>query len=113
VVLNLTAGHFLEKPRGTPPRVYPLRWKEFVMTTVHIELPDEQAAALTAKATAQGLTLEGWFQKIASQEAPAQGKLSPKKSAYGLLAKYGPGPSEEEIDDNRRDMFRGFAEDAP
>jgi hypothetical protein len=36
-----------------------------------------------------------------------------KKSAYGLLAQYGPGPSEEDIDDNRRDMFRGFAEDGP
>ena len=85
------------------------------MTTVHIKikLPDEQVAALTAKASAEGLTLEGWFQKIASQEAPAQRKLRSKKSAYGLLAKYGPGPSEEEIDDNRRDMFRGFAEDAP
>ena len=40
------------------------------MTTVQIELPDEQAAALKANAAAQGLTLEGWFQKIAEQEAP-------------------------------------------
>jgi hypothetical protein len=30
-----------------------------------------------------------------------------------LLAKYGPGPSEEEIDENRREMFRGFAQDVP
>lgn len=30
-----------------------------------IELPDEQAAALRAKAAAYGLTLEAWFQKIA------------------------------------------------
>jgi hypothetical protein len=28
-----------------------------------------------------------------------------------LLAKYGPAPSAEEIDENRRDMFGGFAED--
>ncbi|MGI8743829.1 MAG: hypothetical protein ACR2NN_14895 [Bryobacteraceae bacterium] len=40
-------------------------------------------------------------------------KLKPRKSAYGLLAKYGPGLSEEEIDKNRRDMFRGFAEGHP
>ena len=31
----------------------------------------------------------------------------PKKSGYGLLSKYGPGPSEKEIDENRREMFRG------
>jgi len=28
-----------------------------------------------------------------------------------MLAKYGPAPSAEEIDANRADMFRGFAED--
>jgi hypothetical protein len=26
----------------------------------------------------------------------------------GLLAKYGPGPTEEEIDQNRREVFRQF-----
>jgi hypothetical protein len=84
------------------------------MTTVRIDLPDEQAAALTAKATAQGLTLEAWFKRLAAAEAPLSGQHpKPKKSAYGLLAKYGPGPSEEEIDENRREMFRGFAEDVP
>src|SRR4029077_3978563 len=30
-----------------------------------IELPDEQAAALKAKAAEQGLTLEAWFGKLA------------------------------------------------
>jgi len=28
-----------------------------------------------------------------------------------MLAKYGPAPSAEEIDENRKDMFRGFGED--
>ena len=37
---------------------------------------------------------------------------TPRKSAYGLLAKYGPGPSEEEIDENRSRMFRRYAEGA-
>jgi hypothetical protein len=72
-----------------------------------IELPDNQAAALKAKAAAQGLTLKAWLGKLAGTEA----KPKPKKSAYGLLAKYGPGPSAEEIDENRREMFRGFGED--
>jgi hypothetical protein len=36
-----------------------------------IELPDEQAAALKAKAAAAGLTLEAWLQKLAEQEPSA------------------------------------------
>jgi len=43
------------------------------MTT--IELPDEQAAALKAKAAAEGLTLEDFFRKLAEEEAPR--KLPP------------------------------------
>jgi hypothetical protein len=43
-----------------------------------ISAPDDQAAALKAKATAQGLTLEGWFQKMAQRQAPAS------KPRYGL-----------------------------
>ena len=35
-----------------------------------IELPDEHAAALKAKAAAAGLTLEEWLQKLAEQEQP-------------------------------------------
>jgi len=33
-----------------------------------IELPDEQAAALRAKATAAGLTLEDWLKQLAGVE---------------------------------------------
>jgi hypothetical protein len=36
-----------------------------------IELPDEQAEALKAKAAAQGLTLEVWLQQLAEQRRPA------------------------------------------
>jgi hypothetical protein len=39
------------------------------MTTVKIDISDQQAAALSAKAAAQGLTLETWFQKVVDQEA--------------------------------------------
>jgi hypothetical protein len=35
-----------------------------------IELPDEQAAALKAKAASEGLSLEAWLQKLAEQEHP-------------------------------------------
>ena len=37
-----------------------------------IELPDEQAAALKAKAAAAGLTLEAWLNKLASVEPSAE-----------------------------------------
>jgi hypothetical protein len=40
-----------------------------------IELPDEQAAALNAKAAAAGLTLEGWFKKLAEEESPTGSPL--------------------------------------
>jgi hypothetical protein len=72
-----------------------------------IELPDEQAAALRAKAAEQGLSLEGWLQRLAGENAPA---VKPLKSAYGLLAPYGSAPLEEEIAQNRREMFDEFGE---
>jgi hypothetical protein len=75
-----------------------------------IEIPDEQAAALQARAEAQGLTLQAWLKKLAEDESATQPN-KPLKSGYGLLAKYGPAPSVEEIDENRRDMFQGFGED--
>jgi hypothetical protein len=39
------------------------------MTTLHIEIPDDRAAALRAKAQAQGLTLEDYFRHLAEREA--------------------------------------------
>jgi hypothetical protein len=77
--------------------------------TITIELPEEQVASLEARAAADGLTLAAWLQKLARQEAIIRPK--PFKSGRGMLAKYGPAPSAEEIDENRRDMFRGFGED--
>jgi hypothetical protein len=41
------------------------------MTTVTIDISEQQAAALTAKAKAQGLTLEDWFRQMAEKEAPS------------------------------------------
>ena len=73
-----------------------------------IDLPDDLGAALKAKATAQGVSLAGFTRHLLEEAVKPQEaqELKPKKSGYGLLAKYGPGPSEEEIDENRRDMFR-------
>jgi uncharacterized protein (DUF433 family) len=49
---------------------YPEKGSKGAERMTVIELPDEQAAALKAKAAAQGLTLEAWFQKLAL-DAPA------------------------------------------
>ncbi len=77
--------------------------------TITIEVAEEQVAALKAKALAEGLSLEGLVQKLVDQQAEPPRK--PLKSARGILAKYGPGPSAEEIDENRREMFKGFGEE--
>jgi hypothetical protein len=42
-----------------------------------IELPDDQAAALKAKAAAQGLTLEAWFKKLAEPKRRPAKPLQP------------------------------------
>ena len=38
------------------------------MTTIKIEVPDEQAAALKIKAAVEGLSIEDWFRRRAHQE---------------------------------------------
>ncbi len=73
-----------------------------------LDLTEDQIAALEAKAAAEGLSLEGWLRELADRESQPRSK--PLKSARGILAKYGPGPSAEEIDENRREMFKGFGE---
>lgn len=45
-----------------------------------IELPDQQAAVLKAKAAAQGLTLEAWLKKLADEETPVM-RMSPQEAA--------------------------------
>jgi hypothetical protein len=72
-----------------------------------IELPDYQAAAIKAKAAAQGLSPKAWLGKLAEEpSAPRR----PLKTGRGMLAKYGAAPSADEIDENRREMFLGFGE---
>jgi hypothetical protein len=74
-----------------------------------IELSDDQAALLKAKAAAQGLTLKGWLEQLAKEENAAPQK--PLKTGRGMWAEYGPAPSAEEIDENRGEMFQNFAKD--
>ena len=39
------------------------------MATIKIDIPEQQVSLLSAKAESEGLTLEGWFQKIVDKEA--------------------------------------------
>jgi hypothetical protein len=81
--------------------------------TITLALQPQEEAKLRAAAQAKGLSpsafvraaLDGFLAE--RSEGPP---LKSKKSDYGLLAKYGPGPTAEEIDENRREMFRGFGE---
>ena len=50
-----------------------------------IELPDQQAAALKAKAAAQGMTLEAWLKKLADEDAPSAAPRSPQEAASRIL----------------------------
>jgi hypothetical protein len=75
-----------------------------------IEISDEKAASLKAKAAAQGLTLKAWLEKLA-EDAAADEPAQPFETGRGMWAKYGPAPSAEEIDENRREMFSNFAKD--
>jgi plasmid stability protein len=43
--------------------------------TLTLNLSDEQASALQAKAAAEGLSLEAWLKKIAEQETPVEKPL--------------------------------------
>jgi len=81
--------------------------------TITLALQPQEEARLLAAAEARGLSTDELVRetldKLLAQAPDRPDK--PKKSAYGLLAKYGPGPTEEEIDENRREMFQGFGED--
>jgi hypothetical protein len=81
-----------------------------------LPLTDSDAAKLLAKARAEGTTPERVVRHaiesiLASvpEEAPLAKK--PKQSLLGIWARYGAGPSEEEIDQNRTEMFSTFGRD--
>lgn len=82
--------------------------------TLLLTLAEE--ARLLARARESGTTPEQVVRRaiepiLASD--PEQDTLSktPKKSLLGIWAQYGRGPSEQEIDQNRADMFSTFGRD--
>lgn len=81
--------------------------------TITLPLQPQEEARLIAAAQARGLSTDTLVRKaLAGILTEAPGEVStgkePTRSLRGLLAKYGPAPSAEEIDQNRAEMFTNF-----
>ena len=80
--------------------------------TITLPLEPQKEAKLNAVAKAKGLTRDELVTQAIDQiiaEAPDSiSGREPTRSLRGLLAKYGPAPSAEEIDRNRAEMFQNF-----
>ncbi len=80
--------------------------------TITLPLEPQKEAKLIAVAESKGMTanelLSQAIDKIIADASEATARKEPTISLRGLLAKYGPAPSAEEIDQNRTDMFRDF-----
>jgi hypothetical protein len=81
-------------------------------TSITLPLEPQKEAKLIAVAEAQGLTTDELVSRVIDKiiaDAPDSGTHNePTLSLRGLLAKYGPAPSAEEIDQNRAEMFANF-----
>jgi len=85
--------------------------------TITLPLQPQEEAKLLAVAKAKGVSANALVREAVNRiiaEAPpgeASTKKEPTRSARGILAKYGPAPSAEEIDANRAEMFANFPRD--
>lgn len=78
-----------------------------------IELPETLEVALKAHAEASGLSPDSYVRKLVERdlgETTDADPQAPFQTGYGMWKKYGVSISDEEIDENRADMFRGFGE---
>ena len=75
-----------------------------------IDIPPDLEADFTALARDEGVSPQDYLRHMLEREVKTKRPNGrPLKSLYGALAKYGPAPSAEEIDENRAEMFRNFA----
>ena len=78
-----------------------------------IQFQPQEEARLIAIARARGLSADALVREalaeILTEPAGAtRTAKEPTRSLRGILAKYGPAPSDEEIDQNRAEMFANF-----
>ena len=71
----------------------PLCQFEKAKTAMSLTLSDEQAAALRAKAAAEGLSLEEWIQKLAEPAPTGNGSLAREADLGGHRRKNEASPS--------------------
>jgi hypothetical protein len=83
--------------------------------TITLPLAPQEEAKLIAIAQAKGLSADALvreaLEKILAAAPDAPPGKEPTISSRGILAKYGPAPSSEQIDQNRAEMFANFARD--
>jgi hypothetical protein len=80
--------------------------------SIILPLEPQKEAKLIAVAESKGMTADELvsqaIDKIIAEPPEAAAPKEPTHSLRGLLAKYGPAPSAEEIDQNRTEMFVNF-----
>jgi hypothetical protein len=81
--------------------------------SINLPLEPQKEARLLAIAQSKGLSsaddlVREAIDKILADAPEALPRKTPTRSLRGLLAKYGPAPSAEEIDENRAEMFANF-----
>jgi hypothetical protein len=79
--------------------------------TITLPLQPDEEAKLIALAQAKGLSTDALVREALDKILAESSENSPKqptRSLRGLLSKYGPAPSAEEIDQNRAEMFVNF-----
>lgn len=82
---------------------------------LNLDLPDELVDAIKRQAQARGLSTDRYVYEVLlsllGKASPGPPPGTPLISGYGSFAKYGKAPTEEEIDENRAEMFRNFPRD--
>lgn len=80
--------------------------------TITLPLEPQKQAKLVALAQEKGLTADelvlAVIDRIIAEAPETAGWKETTRSLRGLLAKYGPAPSAEEIDRNRAEMLANF-----
>jgi predicted DNA-binding protein len=80
--------------------------------SITLPLEPQKEARLIALAQEKGVSADDLVReaidRILAEVPETNIKKEPTRSLRGLLAKYGPAPSAEEIDQNRAEMFANF-----